>query len=102
MACPFCGQQIIYASHESKQTNIATAGTNCEFTEAQLLSWKELLLCVKTNNLYADLGTTEGRVNSGLGMVASALNHTSNLCYFEKYLIELKPFILQILNLGKC
>jgi hypothetical protein len=103
MSCFTCGNSSYITTPAQKaKSKLATAGANCDFTEEQMLTWKQLFLCVKQQYLYEEVNVTEERVNSALGIIISAINHKANICYFEKQLIELHPIIITIINTGKC
>jgi hypothetical protein len=80
----------------SSPKTIAGSGTDCEYNEAQLLGWRELLLCLKARNLYDTFGTSEKAVNAALGIIISAINQRANLCYYQGRLDRIFPLIISI------
>lgn len=87
--------------NKAKQEIVANAVaaevvTECTYTQQQLLVWKNLLLCAKEKKLLA-----ERELNSGLGIVASALGR-ADVCYFRKYLDKTEALITYIINSGQC
>lgn len=70
---------------------------NCEYTEEQLQSWNQRLLCVKNNNL-GNLQT----LNVYLGVIQSALNSPDYLCLFKKNLDIIFNYIQELISNNIC
>jgi len=103
MGCSTCGgvsassaqvKKIIQAKQEAIQP--------CSYTQEMLSGWLVYFQCVKTNNLYAFFDLTAPRVNSIIGTIESAVNYSTNPCYFKIKLDEIQPIELVIENSGKC
>jgi hypothetical protein len=59
---------------------------NCKYTMQQFIDFREKLLCIKSK-----IATNDNNLNRYLGIVISAINYPTNLCYFydELVLVEL-------------
>lgn len=101
MGCPCQNNSNAYAS-PTIITQTPQVNTNCQFTEEILNTWKDKLLCVKNQSLYETVNIQEKDINVYLGVVLSALNNTSNICYFESHLQTISPKIIQIIVLSQC
>lgn len=66
----------------------------CDITKENLITWKNLLSCIKTNNYYTIANIPEFNVNKFLGVIQSALNYPSNYCYYYDQLNYFKTFVL--------
>lgn len=74
----------------------------CSYTQENLSSWLIALNCVKTKGLYTNFSITSQKLNSYLGIVQSAVNYSTNPCYFRIKLDEIKIVIDNIQNSGQC
>jgi len=79
-----------------------TASINCMVDKDMLSNWKSKLECVQANNLYNIIGIDNATWNRLYGIVQSALNWTSNYCYFEYHLQEVMLLIPKIIATGQC
>lgn len=83
-----------------------SSAANCMLDRDILLNWQSKLECVQQNNLYnasgIGLGIDTTTLNRLLGVVQSALNWSSNYCYFENQLGEVLGVITKIIASGQC
>lgn len=79
-----------------------TASVNCMVDRDMLLNWQGKLNCVQQNHLYDAVGIDTTTLNRLSGVVQSALNWTSNYCYFEHQLQEVMLVIPKIIATGQC
>lgn len=75
---------------------------DCIYTAELLNEWRNLLLCIKNQNIYDIFGVNHVRVNAHLGIVQSAINYTTFPCYFSPQLEDMTPLIEAIKNSNKC
>jgi len=68
----------------------------CLYNIEQIIAWKDLLLCLK-NNTEID----NRKYNKSLGVVLSCIR-MGNPCYLEKEIINIEPFINQLISLNLC
>lgn len=69
---------------------------DCDYTLEQIISWKDLLFCIKNNPIV-----DQKQVNKALGTVLSAIK-INNPCYLQKELNNTLPLINQIIALNIC
>ena len=79
-----------------------TAALNCMVERDMLLNWKSKLDCVQAKHLYSVIGIEVATLNRLSGIVQSALNWTSNYCYFEHQLREVLLLMPKIIATGQC
>lgn len=79
-----------------------TAAVNCMVDRDILLNWKNKLDCVQAKQLYDVTGIDVATLNRLSGVVLSALNRSSNYCYFENQLGEVLGVITKIIASGQC
>lgn len=75
---------------------------NCIYTFEVLNEYKDLLNCVKANNTVDLFNITMTKLNSYLGVVQSAINYTTNSCYFVAQLDEIQILIQDIKDSNQC
>jgi hypothetical protein len=98
MGCSTCQQ-----SHKLAQTLQAKVyKQECQYDSEKLEAWKNLLLCVKENELYEAVDVEANKINSFLGIVLSAIRYNKIPCYFEKQLSVIEPTIFKIINTQQC
>lgn len=77
---------------------------NCDITHENLITWKNFLTCIKTNNYFTKAKIDKTTVNQFLGIVQSGLNYPTNYCYFYEQLDFFRTNILPnlITNVSEC
>ena len=75
---------------------------NCPYTLDQMKIWSNLLICFKEKGYYSQYGISGQQLNAALGIVLSALNYPTNICYFKSDLDNIFNVITIIVNSGKC
>jgi len=103
MACSSCGGVSASSAQVRKIVRLQEEPIQpCNYTQEMLSSWLIYFQCVKTNNLYSFFNITSAKVNSIIGTIKSAINYSTNPCYFKIKLDEIQPIELVIQNSGKC
>lgn len=74
----------------------------CNYELSTIMDWKEKLFCIRDNESYSSIGITRQQLNVYLGIVLSAINMNTDLCFIEKKLNTLEPVIMSIVNKGIC
>lgn len=74
---------------------------NCEYSLETVASWKNTLLCIQTSGLNSEIHLTNPQINSFVGILLSAIN-TGSTCFFVNEINQIKPYILNIINLNLC
>ena len=64
---------------------------NCNYTINQLTIWKDRLICIKSKIIGQ-----ESLINKYLGIVISAINYPTNVCYFYNDLILVEEALLTL------
>lgn len=75
---------------------------DCEYTIEQLKVWLDKLICAKDTGLYLEIGISGQLMNKHLGIVMSAINYASNICYFQTDLDLIGDLIILINDSEKC
>jgi hypothetical protein len=106
MSCLPCIQAAAAAqsgqSRPASYRSLSTPNPDCKYSEEQMIQWRNLCKCVRDNALYSQLSLTIVDMNKAIGVISSAINHSINICYFEKLLDALEPTILKIIDSGLC
>lgn len=79
-----------------------SAAKSCMLDRDILLNWQSKLECVQNKNLYEVVGIDVYTLNRLSGLIQSALNWSSNYCYFEIQLQEVLGLITKIIASGQC
>lgn len=79
----------------------APKNENCGYTIEMVLAWKDILFCIRDNDLLEQANLTLPKMNSYMGILLSAINSNS-ACFFQEKMDEIKPYILNIINLNLC
>ena len=103
MGCSTCGGMSASSAQVRKIIQIRNEAVEpCEYTEETLNVWLSYFQCVKANDFYNFFKITPAKVNSIIGIIKSAVNYSTNPCYFKIKLDDIKPIELLIQNSGKC
>ena len=111
MACSTCGKSRVGSTTAPKTPPSFAYKTlppqkvvdlNCQYTLDQVKKWSELLICFKENGYYSTYNISGKDLNKALGIVLSAINYPTNICYFESELNNIFNIITIIVNSGKC
>ena len=101
MGCAVCNSRIANSAKPTVK-QVYSEPVGCDYTVPMMQEWRTKLLCVRHNNLYGEVDITIAKLNSALGIVVSAINTGGNTCYFAKYLDDIAPIIMRIINTNKC
>lgn len=101
MGCSSCGKfaSVMQVRNILRQPNV---NTNCEYTVEILSDWLTALKCVKNKNLSTSFSITLVKLHSYIGIVKSAINYSTNICYFKVKLDEIKVLVDTIKTSGQC
>lgn len=106
MGCNCSAGSTIQTARQSGQAVVLLGQVNssvpCEYLPDQLKNWRIKLLCVKEKGIWVDLGITASKLNKYIGVVLSAINYTTNPCYFKTQLDEIASFMAVIINNETC
>lgn len=87
--------------YEAPATNISFDG--CTYTLEQLQDWLTKIKCFREKGLLANIPSVTNRLlNMYEGIVLSAVNYASNVCYFKKQLDDVQSFITVVISTGQC
>lgn len=101
MGCSSCGKMSgITLIQRIRRNNISSS--DCIYTQDMLTDWLTSLKCAKNKNLTGIFNITVYRLNSYIGIVQSALNYSTNPCYFKAKLDEIKTLVDSIKTNGQC
>ena len=80
-----------------------TFSGECIYTFEQVQDWLEKLNCFNNNGLISTIPSiTQRKLNMYIGIVLSAINYASNVCYFKSQLDEVQSFITIVISTGQC
>lgn len=101
MGCSSCGS-LSGITQIKRIIRNNTPILDCIYTQDMLTDWLTTFKCVKTKNISALFNLTVYKLNSYLGIIQSALNYSTNPCYFKPKLDEISPLIDTIKTNGQC
>lgn len=107
MPCASCGQQQVAPVERKAFQNFTSPAVPisagpCNYTLDQLKVWFDKLNCFKQKGIYVQYGIRPADLNRALGNVLSAINYSSNICYFQRQLDIVQPIIMIVINSGQC
>ena len=73
----------------------------CIYTVQTVIYWKNILFCIRDNELLGTLGLTQVQFNSYIGILLSCIN-SNEACYFKSKLDEINIYIIKTINLNIC
>ena len=77
--------------------------SECPYTLDDITSWIEKVECFKDKGLYVNLPNISlKQLVNYRGVLLSALNYPTNICYFKDQLPEIKAFVTVIISTGQC
>lgn len=101
MACLGCGgSAVVYQSQPVPSEVIPNE--QCEYNKVLLTAWKNKLECFKRKHLYSQYNIALSTVNSSIGIVLSALNYESMICYFKRQLDGITDIVNLITSIEEC
>ena len=75
----------------------------CDYTIDTINSWLTKVNCFKDKGLFTIYTqVTKKQLNLYIGVLLSAQNRPTNICYFRKELSEIEGFINLVINTGQC
>lgn len=85
-------------------SNSVQSNEPCDILQSNIVTWQNILKCVKTSGKLALIGLSEFNVNQYLGIIQSALNYPDNYCLYKPQLDYIKDTILPniIENVTEC
>lgn len=101
MGCPSCGRMSNIRQIQRIVRRVIKS-EDCIYDIETLEEWIVILKCVKNNNLYTFLDIPPKKLNSYIGIVKSAINYSSNPCYFILSLEKIKIVIDKIKIDSEC
>jgi hypothetical protein len=106
MGCSTCGRQtvspVVFNPKVYSLVQPPPPDIPCDYTMSQLNIWLTKLICTRDSGLYVSLRISAPNMNKYQGIVMSALNYPTNICYFKKDLDIIADIIIIIENTGKC
>jgi hypothetical protein len=77
---------------------------DCQLTLDVLLSWRNIIRCIKTTNKFEILGLSLPQLNSIAGYIQSAINYPDDYCYYSSQLLDFKEIFLPLIisNVSEC
>jgi hypothetical protein len=105
MGCSAClAAQKQSQNMVSPEYRISTNSSEpCDYTINTIKVWLEKVNCFKNKGLYVNYTLfPKKKLNAYIGILLSALNHSSNICYFKNQLSEIETFILFISTIQEC
>lgn len=100
MGCSACAAKR--AQQQSIRNTQSPVVEPCSFTIEAINSWMTILQCVDSKALLAQFSIQKALYNSFLGVIISVRNVPANICYFQKELDIIQPYIINIVNADIC
>lgn len=101
MGCSACAAKRAQAQ-SIRNIQSPTVDQPCSFTIETVNSWMTILQCIDSMNLLAQFNIQKALYNSFLGVIISVRNVPANICYFQKELDIIQPYIINIVNANIC
>lgn len=80
-----------------------TPPEGCPYTLEMIQDWLTKVNCFKDNGYYTAIPNISLRqLNTYIGILLSAFNYSTNICYLESQLNDVKNFITVIISTGQC
>jgi len=85
-----------------RPTPTITPPDDCPYTLEMIQGWLTQVLCFKDNGLYVGTSITKRQLNIYIGVLLSAQNYASNICYLQSRLDDIRSFIMVLQSTGQC
>lgn len=104
MACGTCGSGKSVGTIQQPRLNkrVVESDEECIYKMDVLRNWETRFECIKANNTYHLIGSSEAEINGFLGVVQSAMKNPATICYFAPHLSTISLTIVKIINSGQC
>lgn len=100
--CVNCSQKntapALVKSNRRQKGEVVT----CDYTTEQVTQWQTTLLCIKSRNLFTEVGVTSAQMNGFLGVLVSIIKYNNNPCSFVNTLDKILDVIIRTVGLNLC